>query len=109
MRGNGAIPETIFQRHGQTVCVINQGQMHQVYAFLQPIYDNRRRHSQFLPTEIGVLREDRFLYLGPKDVEITVSTQMVHQGQRFEVQSAHLIQNGREKSHWWAVLIPEEG
>lgn len=77
-----------------------------VRAFLQPVLD---RQEQFVPSPLGVRREERWLYLGPPEEELTAGeTQVIWQGRTFEVDSARQVWAGSGPSHWWALLRPAE-
>lgn len=97
----------ILARYGQDV-TLHSGEETQgvaLRAFLQPVLD--KSGEQSLPTPLGRRREDRFLYLGPREVPVTDAMWLEWQGQGYDVQSAHLV----GESHWWALLRPrdEEG
>jgi len=95
----------ILRRYGQPVTVYEGEQAGvSLRAFLQPVLE--RGKEQEVPTPLGLRREDRYLYLGPRDVTLTAGTSRVEwKGQRFEVQSARPV-GGGQAHHWWAVLRP---
>lgn len=99
----------ILERYGQTVDLYLAGRKEglTVKAFLQPI---REQKPQYLPTEVGIRRQDRFLYLGLPEVPLSArdGTWLNWNGQRYEVETAHAICVGDAVSHWWAVLRPGE-
>ena len=99
----------ILERYGQTVDLHPAGREEglTVKAFLQPI---REQKSQYLPTEVGIRRQDRFLYLGLPEAPLSGrdGTWLSWGGQRYEVETAHAIWVGDAVSHWWAVLRPGE-
>lgn len=95
----------ILARYGQEAVVYDGEETPGVHvrAFLQPVLEKSR--EQEVPSPLGLRREDRFLYLGPADMALTVGISRVEvQGQVYEVQSAHLV----GESHWWAVLRPRD-
>lgn len=98
---------SLMRRYGQRVEVLRAGESTPARAFLQPITD--KGEQQYLPTPLGLRREDRFLYLGQAQVELKAGDSRVRwRGGIYQVQSAHPIYVGRELSHWWAVLIPAD-
>ena len=97
------------RRYGQPVEVLEGGEATLVRAFLQPITSQREDTRQFLPTPLGLRREDQFLYLGQPQVELKAGESQVRwQGGVYEVYTAHPIYVGRGLSHWWAVLVPAD-
>ena len=61
--------------------------------------------EQQVPSPLGMRREDRFLYLGPKEAALQAGeSQVVCQDGTYEVQSAHLVGD----HHWWAILRPRD-
>lgn len=96
--------KAILNRYGQELTVENEGGRTSVRAFLQPVLE--RGQEQSVPTPLGLRREDRFLYLGPAELELTAGESWVcWNGQDYEVQSAHPV-GGTKPHHWWAVLRP---
>ena len=100
---------SLMRQYGQNVKVIRAEETISARAFVQAITNKQKREVQYLPTPLGVRREDRFLYLGQPQVELNAGeTRVDWQGQVFDVQSAHPIYVGRGLSHWWAVLTPAD-
>lgn len=95
--------------YGQKVEVIRAGVGTPVRAFLQAVTRQREDEQQYLPTPLGLRREDRFLYLGPPEPELQAGQDQVSWlGQEFVIQTAQPIYVGRQVSHWWAVLVPRD-
>ena len=92
----------ILARYGQNVVLHRDGGKVQLRAFLQPVLD--QRGEQAVPTALGLRREDRFLYLGPRDVPLDPSMWVEWDGRGYDVQSAHSVGD----SHWWALLRPRD-
>lgn len=100
---------SLMRRYGQQVEVLCGGETTPARAFLQPITSQREGEQQYLPTPLGLRREDRFLYLGQPQVELRAGDSQVRwQGGLYEIQTAHPIYVGRGLSHWWAVLVPAD-
>lgn len=96
--------KAILNRYGQELTVENEGGRTSVRAFLQPVLE--RGQEQSVPTPLGLRREDRFLYLGPAELELTAGMSRVYWNEQdYEVQSAHPV-GGTKPHHWWAVLRP---
>ena len=92
----------ILNRHGQDVTLHDGQEEKALRAFLQPVLD--RSGEQEIPTPLGVRREDRFLYLGPREVPLTDAMWLEWAGQGFDIHCAHCVSD----SHWWALLRPRE-
>ena len=101
--------ERLLERYGQTVTLIQGGKEQVVKAFVQPITD--KEIEQRMPTEVGICRRDRFLYLGSPDktIEARPGRQVVWNGQGYRVHRANPVYVGERVSHWHAVLTPEGG
>ena len=100
---------SLMRQYGQEVEVIRAEETVSARAFLQPITNKQKQEVQYLPTPLGLRREDRFLYLGQPQVELKAGeTRVGWNGQMFDIQSAHPIYVGRGLSHWWAVLGPAD-
>lgn len=97
----------LMKKYGQEVELVRAGEAITVRAFLQPIIRQREEQQQYLPTPLGLRREDSFLYLGPAWLELKAGRDRLRwRDQDFLVQTAQPICLGAEISHWWAVLVP---
>ena len=98
--------QAILNHYGQQVLVYNRGQENTVpiRAILQPMPPGKG--EQRLPTELGLERRDRMLYLGPSGVGLTPRCTLVEwAGEVFEVEQARPVLTDK-LHHWWAVLCP---
>lgn len=95
----------LMERYGQTVEVRPKGAERElvVRAFLQPVLERREDWVQRMPGPLGMTRRDRFLYLGPPEVDVSAGT-LLWRGVRYEVRAAQAVFAGDVCSHWWAVL-----
>ncbi len=99
----------LMQRYGQRVELVRAGEVTSARAFLQPITRQREEQAQYLPTPLGLRREDDFLYLGPPQLELKAGQDRVRWlDQTFSIRTAHPIYVGSSISHWWAVLVPAD-
>ena len=100
--------EKILARHGQDVTVRYGGGRPEraARAFLQPIVERREDWRQETPTPLGVVRRDRYLYLGEPEVELTGCEELEWNGERFRMQAVEAIYVGKKLSHWWGIAIP---
>ena len=103
----GQTVDALLARYGQKVEVVRDGAARSARAFLQPILDRGRETRQFLPTPLGVRREDRFLCLGREELRAD-RDQVRWLGGLYDVQTAQPIYVGGALSHWWAVLVPAD-
>ena len=91
--------KALLNRRGRRVTIHMDGQSWQVRAFLQPFLD---KNVQYVPTPLGLRREERLLYLGPADVALLPGGVIVEwDGTCYEVRSAREVGDGH---HCWAVL-----
>lgn len=93
----------ILSRYGQSVNVYDrEGQKTLVRAFFQPVRDKGAEQS--VPTPLGRVEQDRFLYLGPAEIPLDGRCRIVVEGESYRVETAQPIYVGETVSHWWAVL-----
>jgi len=94
----------ILNRYGQDVRVYTKAAPEgaALRAFIQPMREPGTEQS--VPTPLGQVMQDRFLYLGPPEAALDVECRVEAGGERFQVQAAHPIYVGGRLSHWWAVL-----
>jgi hypothetical protein len=100
----------LLARYGQPVDLhpAGQAQGQEVRAFLQPIRETGK--AQYLATPVGARRQDRFLYLGPPEGNLSPGdgSWLEFAGGRYEPETVQPIYIGSALSHWWAVLRPRE-
>ena len=101
---DGAL-DRLLARYGQTVAVNGAAGR----AFLQPVLERREDWKQTLPTPLGTVRQDRFLYLGEAGLPLETGGVVEWRGVTYEVQAAHAVYVGDRLSHWWGVLRLEDG
>lgn len=105
----------ILEKYGQSVTVWSQGQEEGTpcRAFLQPALERRGEGDQTLPTPLGLVRQDQWIYLGGPEVSLEgLGDGYIAWGERkFSVRAAQPIHLGEELAYWWALLTvrdPEE-
>ncbi len=103
--------ETILARYGRPVELRRRAAEPGVVtaAFLQVMAGGE--DGQTVPTRLGALREETFLYLGnpncsPEGLE---EGGILCDGVLYEVRSARLVWMGKYHSHWRAILKEKEG
>ena len=101
--------DAVLRRLGRAVTVENPGEEPcVVQALIQPIRD--KGEDQSSPTPLGILRKDRFLYLGQAHVPLRDGGSVAEDEARYQVVSAHPIRSGgQDPAYWWAILRPEAG
>ena len=97
---------TVLAKYGQEVTVYRSGQADGAVcrAFLQPILERQGR--QDVPTVLGTVCRDRWLYLGDPliPVDDLDDGYVRWKGENFDVVRVQPIYVGDVLSHWWAVL-----
>lgn len=106
----------ILDKYGQRVAVVRDGQETLCRAFLQPALETREDWFQRLPTPLGAVRRDQWLYLGPPEVALDNlgDGYVAWNSTRFEVRAAQPVCLGENTVYWWALLAvqdpePEDG
>lgn len=94
----------ILTRYGQDVRVYTKQTPEgaALRALIQPMRE--RGTEQSVPTPLGQVMQDRFLYLGPPRAALDGECRVEVGGECFRVRAAHPIYVGPTLSHWWAVL-----
>lgn len=98
----------ILARYGQAVTVHREGQTEGTpcRAFLQPMLERRGDGRQKLPTPLGTVRQDQWIYLGDPGVSLDGlgDGYVEWDGRRFSILAAQPICIGETLSHWWGLL-----
>ena len=96
----------ILTRYGQDMTVYSQAARKSigVRAFLQPMREKGTEQS--VPSPLGRVRQERFLYLGPPESFPDEADLVTFGSQTLHVQRTHLIYAGAQPIYRWAVLIP---
>ena len=95
----------ILERFGQDV-VLRRGEQEDSFrAIIQPYRESRTVQEVHGPLGLG--RQERFRYLGPKRYPVELDTLVRWKEREYRVQSACLAGEG-VCPYWWAVLYPRE-
>lgn len=102
--------DRIRRRYGQNVALTPRsgGAEARIRAFLQPIL-RRREEGGTAVTPLGGVSEERWLYLGPGDTEISPGDWVDCGGLALAVQQARPILLGDTTVYWWATLRKRKG
>lgn len=75
-------------------------------AIIQPVPERRERGGQFVPTPLGLMRAECFLYLGDAalSLEDCDGGYLLCAGTAYGISSAQAVPLGEGMSHWRAVL-----
>ena len=94
----------ILTRYGQDMTVYTQAspQGVDVRAFFQPMREKGTEQS--VPSPMGQVRQDRFVYLGPVDVQLDKTSKIKVGSLLLRVQGTHLVYVGGQPVYRWAVL-----
>ena len=108
MSFTGEFP-AIAARYGQEVVLLSDGEeLGRGLAVLRPLLD---REKQFLPTELGVWRREQVLCLGQASLPFgsRPGGVVLQAGEEaYDVVNARLVEIGRERIYWRAVLARRE-
>ena len=98
----------ILSRYGQEVTVCQGGKETACRAFLQPALETGTDRVQRLPTPLGEIRRDRWIYLGPPETPLTdlADGYVLWNGTRFDLRAAQPVCVGEETVYWWGLLAP---
>ena len=89
------------ERWGMRVVVHTGGQSRRCRAFFQPMKGVGTQQS--VPTPLGQVLQDRFLYLGAADVPLDTDSRVEVDGEWFRVEQAHPVFLGQHIHHWRAI------
>lgn len=94
----------ILSRYGQSVTVYTQAypEGKALHAFVQPMRE--KGTVQTVPSPLGQVKQDRFLFLGPPEGVLDERSRVELQDEVYRVEAAQPIYVGGTLSHWWAVL-----
>ena len=94
----------ILARYGQDMTVYTQAwpQGMSVRAFFQPMREKGTEQS--VPSPLGQIRQDRFVYLGPADVQLDKTSKIEVGSLLLRVKGTHLVSVGGQPAYRWAVL-----
>lgn len=100
----------VMRRFGTPVKVIHAGEAREGFAFLQPVPERKERGRQFVPSSLGIVREERFLYLGEANLSLEGMDggYLRCEGRAYAISSAQAIYLGKTLSHWRAILTLRE-
>ena len=99
-----------------SLTVVRDGAVTLCRAVLQPALETREDWFQSLPTPLGTVRRDQWLYLGPPEVSLDGlgDGYVAWNNTQFEVRAAQPVCLGEDTIYWWALLAvrdpePEDG
>lgn len=94
----------ILARYGQDVTIYTQDAPRGIRtrAFFQPQRDKGTEQS--VPTPLGWVKQDRFLYLGPADIPLDDACKVKVGEEVYQARSVQPIYVGERLTHWWAVF-----
>lgn len=95
----------LLRRYGQEVELYYSGEPAGVpcRAFVQPILE---RKEQELPSPLGRVRQDKWLYLGDPKMPLNSPEKgyVLWQGKQYRVLNAHPVYLGKQVNHWRGIL-----
>lgn len=82
----------------------------QGFAIVQVVPERRERGRQFVPSPLGTVRDERFLYLGEPalSLENMDAGYLRCEGEDYVICAAQAVYGGATLSHWRAVLRHRE-
>ena len=98
----------VLARYGQKVTIYTQAAPEGIAtrAFFQAIRE--RGTEQTVPSPLGWINQDRFLYLGPAHIALENACRLQARDEVYRAVSVHPIYIGDTLSHWWAVFTRRE-
>jgi len=99
---------TLLRRHGGQARLVSRGAEDAGLAMIQPLFD---KDDQWIPTPLGRMRGDRFLYIGEPALPVDELGEMGYvlwEGQAYEVVTAQQVKLGGKLLYRWAVLTVRE-
>lgn len=96
----------LLARWGRDVTLLygENGETRTVRAVIQPVLTRREDWRQEVPSPLGAVRQDQFLYFGPADAGLDGVTVLSCGDTDYELQAAQPVPLDGAASHWWAVL-----
>ena len=91
----------VLKRWGRSVVVHTGTQRRVCKAFFQPMKADGTQQS--VPSALGQVMQDRFLYLGAADVPLDTNARVEVNGERLRVEQANPVFLGQEIHHWRAI------
>lgn len=102
----------ILRSYGKTVTIFPKGATSGVsgLALLQPVSKGKDEEPQCLPTELGVVLQERFLYFGEAglSLENMEGERLFCDGTEYRIHSPQAIYLGRRLCYWRAMLSVRE-
>ena len=99
----------ILEKYGQNVTVYRENAETGTAcrAFLQPALERRGEGYQTLPTPLGLVRQDQWIYLGDPKVSLDgLGEGYVAWGEKkFDLRAAQPVYLGEELAYWWGLLV----
>lgn len=93
----------ILSRYGRSVTVYDRAeQKKEIRAIIQPMRDKGTEQS--VPSSLGQVKQDRFLYLGPAETKLDECCRVAVEEEVYRVEMAQPVYVGESVSHRWAVL-----
>ena len=103
--------DRILKRYGQDAVIFTDGRPtgKRVRAIVRPLRE--RGTADAVPSPLGRVRQDRHLYLGAPEGELSChgACAVEIDGERYRPRAAHPIYVGGRLSHWWAILEHRAG
>lgn len=98
------------RRYGQSVALTGRegGETVHVRAFLQPVL-HRQADGEIAVTPLGGVSEERWLYLGPGEMEVALGDRMDCNGLELVVQQTKAVFVGDTLVYRWATLRKRKG
>lgn len=102
----------LLRQFGTPVTAVRAGELsgREGFAFLQAVSEGKERGRQFVPSPLGIFRDERFLYLGEAELSLEgmEGGYLLCEGRFYVVSSAQPVYVGKTLSHWRAILTRKE-
>ncbi len=98
----------VFARYGSLMSIEHDGQEQTVRAFLQPVTEKSRNELMQTIKELGTLPMQRYVYIGPPEVEVYADDIVRYAGEVYCVCRTEMLRVADGALYMWALLRRKE-
>lgn len=101
--------ESIMEGYGREVAVTRGEEAFRVRAFLQPMTSRMENMLQCHPGVLGLEDQDRFIYIGPLELEVRTGDELEADGKQYWMRACHVVYGTAEPVYIWGVCVRKGG